>query len=338
MLTRRALVVGEGTSGLATTYRLLRSDWDVTVLTTGTPPRFDGIPAALTDFGLDAARRLGLLPALTERRQPRCALVQVDSAGVPLAVHPKPSPRHPVLDRDDVVAVLNDVIGEAARRHDTRVPDLVADDCGVTATFANGDEDWFDLVVGADGACSAIRDAVFSPPGDDLPRWSTLSGRIELASSCAVSMHLATRSLRLHPLRDKQSAVSFAWRYAPDTPWQQHFADLGWLVPELVSRVDGEPSSAWARTDRWVHRRIVLIGDAAWYLGPHAERCVSLALGGAELLGDALDIFPDSDQALSWWERTLRPHVRRAQARNRAPQNREARWDSPSTRSVSWTR
>src|SRR5687767_7493771 len=50
MLTRRALVVGEGTSGLATTYRLLRSDWDVTVLTTGTPPRFDGIPAALTDF------------------------------------------------------------------------------------------------------------------------------------------------------------------------------------------------------------------------------------------------------------------------------------------------
>ncbi|MFC3897087.1 FAD-dependent oxidoreductase [Lentzea rhizosphaerae] len=338
MPTRRALVVGEGTSGLATTYRLLRSDWDVTVLTTGAPPRFDGVPAALTDFGLGAARRLGLLPALTERRQPRCALVQVDSTGVPLATHPKPSPRHPVLGRDDVAAVLNDVIGNAARRRDARVPELVADDCGVTATFANGDEDWFDLVVGADGACSAIRDAVFSPPDDDLPRWSTLSGRIELASSCAVSMHHATRSLRLHPLRDGHSAVSFAWRHALDTPWQQLFADLGWLVPELVSVVDGAPGSAWERTNRWVHRRIALIGDAAWYLGPHTERGVSLALGGAELLGDALDIFPDSDQALSWWERTLRPYVRRAQTRARELGDREVAWGSPNTRSANWTR
>ncbi|GAA3645579.1 FAD-dependent monooxygenase [Lentzea roselyniae] len=340
MPTRRALVVGEGTSGLATTYRLLRSDWDVTVLTTGAPPRFDGVPAALTDFGLDAARRLGLLPALAERRQPRCARVQVDRTGVPLAVHPKPSPRHPVLGRDDVAAVLNDSIGNVARRRDTHVPVLVADDCGVTATFANGDEDWFDLVVAADGACSGIRNAVFPPPQDELPRWSTVSGRIELASSCAVSMDLTTRSLRLHPLRDNHSAVSFAWRHTQDTPWQRLFADLGWVVPELVSHVDGKPAwrIAQARTDRWVHRRIVLIGDAAWYLGPHAERCVSLALGGAELLGDALDIFPDADQALSWWERTLRPYVRRAQARNSAPEDREARWDSPSTRSVSWTR
>jgi hypothetical protein len=45
---------------------------------------------------------------------------------------------------------------------------------------------------------------------------------------------------------------------------------------------------------------------AAWCLGPLADRGASLAIGGAELLGDALDIFPDADEALRWWERSLR--------------------------------
>jgi 2-polyprenyl-6-methoxyphenol hydroxylase-like FAD-dependent oxidoreductase len=340
MPTRRALVIGAGVSGLATTYRLLRSDWDVTVLAASAPAPHDGIPTALTDFGLDAARRLGLLRPLAERRQPRCDLVEVDAAGVPFAVHPKPSPQRPVLSRDDALAVLSDALGDAICRRDAEMPALIADDCGVTATFADSDEDWFDLVVGADGACSQIRDVVCGNSHSDLPRWSTVSGRIDLTSSCAVSMDLTDRSVRLHPLRDNRSAVSFVRRNTWGTPWPDVFADLGWLVPDLVSHVDGElcVQIPQARTARWAHRRIALIGDAAWYLGPHADRGLSLAMGGAELLGDALDIFPGADEALSWWERTLRPYVRRAQARNRVLEDREATWDSPSTRSANLTR
>lgn len=88
-------------------------------------------------------------------------------------------------------------------------------------------------------------------------------------------MDLATRSIRLHPSRDSSSAVSFAWRHIPGTPWHELFSGLDWLIPELLSRVDGESCRRVPemRADRWVHRRIALIG-------------------GAELLGDALDIFP----------------------------------------------
>ncbi|GAA3685410.1 hypothetical protein GCM10022267_85280 [Lentzea roselyniae] len=152
--------MGAGVSGLAAAYRLLRSDWDVVVPAAATPARPGGIPAALTDFGLNAARRLGLLPALVERRQPRCDLVAVDAAGVPLAVHPEPPPHRPVLGQDEMLAVLSDALGGEVDRRGAELPVLVADDCGVTAIFANGDEDWFDLVVGADGACSAVRAAV----------------------------------------------------------------------------------------------------------------------------------------------------------------------------------
>ena len=340
MPTRRALVIGAGVSGLAITHRLLRSDWEVVVLDQPAPREPDPVPAALTDFGLDAARRLGLLPALALRRHPRCDLVEVDGAGLPLAVHPKPSPRHPVLSQDDVAAVLTDVIGGAAVRRRESLPALVTDDCGVTAAFAQGDADWFDLVVGADEAAAEVTNAIPHHLQDNPPGWSTASSRIELASSCAVFMNLSNRSIQLHPLRDAGSAVSFAWRHTSNNSWQEQFADLGWLVPSLLSHVDGVSGGPVprTRTDRWAHQRIALIGDAAWNLGPHAERGISLAIAGAELLGDALDIFPDGDEALCWWERTLRPYVRRAQTRSRGLDDREATWDSPSTRSANWTR
>jgi 2-polyprenyl-6-methoxyphenol hydroxylase-like FAD-dependent oxidoreductase len=141
MPTRRALVIGAGVSGLATTYRLLRSDWDVVVLDAPAPAQSGRIPAALTDFAFDAVRRLGLLPALTERRQPRCHLVEVDATGIPVAVYPKPSPHRPALGGDDVLAVLDDAVDGHVCRRDAEMPALIEDDCGVTAVFANGD-DW----------------------------------------------------------------------------------------------------------------------------------------------------------------------------------------------------
>ncbi|WP_143027759.1 NAD(P)-binding protein [Lentzea albidocapillata] len=55
MLTRRALVIGTGLAGLATAYRLRRSDWDVVLV--GEPTR---CAFTRTAAGLDAARRLGL--------------------------------------------------------------------------------------------------------------------------------------------------------------------------------------------------------------------------------------------------------------------------------------
>ncbi|MCX2948815.1 FAD-dependent oxidoreductase [Lentzea sp. NEAU-D7] len=338
MPTRRALVIGTGVGGLAITHRLLRSDWEVVVLEPEAPARPVGIPTALTDFGLDAARRLGLLPALVQRRQPRCDLVQVDETGVPLAVRPKPSPRHPVLNEDDVIAALDDTIGDAAPRRRENLPVLIADDCGVTAVAGNGDADWFDVVVGADEACTEVGDAVFPDTSDTRPpSWSTVSRRIDVASSCAVSMDLTGRSVRLHPLRDNNSAVSFAWQDVPGMiHWPQQFADLGALVPSLLSHVDGIACTAFSRgwTRGWFHRQIALLGDPVWNLGPYADHGFSLSIGAAELLGDALDIFPCGAEALSWWERVVRPYVRRAQTRVRGLDERRARRDSPSTRSA----
>jgi 2-polyprenyl-6-methoxyphenol hydroxylase-like FAD-dependent oxidoreductase len=69
-------------------------------------------------------------------------------------------------------------------------------------------------------------------------------------------------------------------------------------------------ASFQVRADRWVTGQIALIGDAEWYAGRPCGQGASLAIGGAELLGDALDIFTGTAEALAWWEEQMRPIVR----------------------------
>ncbi|WP_434439230.1 hypothetical protein [Lentzea sp. E54] len=102
---------------MTTAYRLLRSDWDVLLLTGPDLPGIGGA-ASLTGTGLEAARRLGLVAR-------DCS---------------PPS-------REQVVATLRTALGGTIRSA-TKLPSLAPDDWGVTAMFENGD-DWFDLVAGA---------------------------------------------------------------------------------------------------------------------------------------------------------------------------------------------
>lgn len=332
MATRKALVIGATAAGLACAYRLLKSDWDIVLLPGSSRP--SDLPEVLTGVGLDAARRLGLLSALAENRQPRCDLVRVDTAGVPVGVKPRPKAHQLALRQADVVRVLRGTVQDSVTRCDLDLAALSTDRFGTTTRFTDGGDDWFDLVIDADGSGSNTTTTAAGTP--DSADWSLVSSTIELTSTCAVAMDTPDRSVRLHPLHEGRSAVSFAWRHAPRSSLVAQFADLGWMVPELVARVAQSEavrlqSVSLAETNLWTGGSVARVGNAAWCPGPHSCQEISLALGAAELLGDALDIHNDTTEALTWWERTLVPFVRRARTRNQ--HEREATWDLPSTRS-----
>ncbi len=328
MPTRRALVVGTGIAGLATAFRLRRSDWEVVLVGRDSTSQSSGFPYVFNGIGRDAAARLGLLPRLVACSQPQCETALIDAAGTPYAVRPKPTALFPMLRREDVVAVLCDDV-EVVRH--AEVLGLAQDDCGVTVTFTDGGEDWFDLVVGADGVDSIVRGAVCRERYRRRQDFVMASSRLAMNSAVAGTIDLVDRSVRLHPLRDGGSAALFAWRGQVTAPLRQTFGDLGWLVPDILSQVDDERvarrTSSQVYVDRWASRQIALIGDAAWSLGRRCERGASLAIGGAELLGDALDIFTDTTEALVWWENQMRPILRHG---------REViEWSFPRTRSAS---
>ncbi len=144
MPARSALVVGSGVAGLATAFRLRRSCWDVVLLDHAELPSQRDRTIVLRGAGHAAARRLGLAPALAERAE-------------------RTINGFPVLSRADLAAVMRAALNGVTIRRDVRATVLVPDDCGVTVTFSDGDDEWFDLVAGdvpsdVDGAVVRVGD------------------------------------------------------------------------------------------------------------------------------------------------------------------------------------
>ena len=62
--------------------------------------------------------------------------------------------------------------------------------------------------------------------------------------------------------------------------------------------------------DCWHQGRVVLVGDSAWCVTLFAGMGVSAGLAGADLLGTMLERHAgDAKQALTEWERALRPSM-----------------------------
>ena len=103
-------------------------------------------------------------------------------------------------------------------RFATTVADIEQDADGVTATLSDGRQERVDLLVGADGLHSAVRDLVFGEEG--LPRGLRPCSRATylldktpdgIAPGSTVSMDLVGRGVSVYAVRDGRSAAFFAF-------------------------------------------------------------------------------------------------------------------------------
>jgi 2-polyprenyl-6-methoxyphenol hydroxylase-like FAD-dependent oxidoreductase len=127
---------------------------------------------------------------------------------------------------------------------------------------------------------------------------------------------------------DRRTAAFFGYRTdltptaeasSPEEALPQVYGDMGWLVPQALEGLKTADSIYFDTisqmvVDRWSHGRVLLLGDAAWCVTLFAGYGSSLAVGGAELLGTALQRHPDDvPAALAEWERELRPEAEQKQ-------------------------
>lgn len=335
---RRVVIVGAGIAGLSVRH----GGWDVLVVERAPGLRGGGYMIGFLGVGYDAAERLGLMAAL-ERTQPAPAdLVYVDHNGRERTVLPAAAqqallgPRTLSLLRGDLEAVLHDAVRDSVEiRFATTVEAIDQDAEGVTVRLSDGRQERADLLIGADGAHSTVRALVFGPEeryrldfGHSVATYLLEQAPATVPSSATVSMDLIGRSVGVYRVRQGRAAAFFAFRGthpAADAVavLRREFGDLGWVVPDLLRGLDGAESIYFdricqIRMDRWSTGRVVLLGDAAWCVSLFAGYGSSLAVGGAELLGDALDATPaDIPAALAAWERRLRPTVLQKQRQGR---------------------
>lgn len=346
-----ALVCGAGIAGLATARLLAKAGWAVEVVERAPSLRGGGYMIDFFGPGYAAAESMGLLPRLRDVAYEVDGVEYVDRRGRRTARLDYGRMRRALggrlvsLMRGDLEAALADGLAERGVRFrfGTSLDGVETTGTGARATLSDGTTAQVQLVVGADGIHSRVRDGVL---GGDPDRTShrrverflgfhtaaylvrdpllhdLLAGRFALTDTVG-------RAVGLYGLRDGRTAVFAVHRTddprLPDDPRSsvlQHYAGLGWVVPLALDLCPGPPDLYYDRVSqvraaRWSRGRVVLVGDSCQAVSLLAGQGASLAVLGAWVLVDELRRASSPDEGLRRYQDRMHPLVRDAQAAGR---------------------
>ncbi|MFC7407197.1 FAD-dependent monooxygenase [Georgenia alba] len=338
----RAIIVGAGIAGLATALRLSHAGWETLVVERAAARRGGGYAVTFGGIGHDGAERLGVLRALRDRsfvtaelayRRPDGRLRFTLSGEAIAATMDETS--FTIL-RGDIESVLFEAVRDRTTvRFGTTV--TAVDQVGrtVTVTLSDGSTEHADLLVGADGLHSAVRNLVFGPEQQYLRNLGHQVGVYMLprrpqglADGASGTISDGGRTFAINSVGNGRTTAFFGYRTDiptaavtgdPRVALPAVYRDMGWLVPEALVGLRTADSVYFdtisqAVLERWSTGNVVLVGDAAWCVSLFAGYGSSLAVGGADALGTALERHRgDIPGALAEWERALRPDVERKQ-------------------------
>ncbi|MBS0626940.1 MAG: FAD-dependent monooxygenase, partial [Verrucomicrobia bacterium] len=216
------------------------------------------------------------------------------------------------------------------------IKEISEDAEGVSVVFENGESRRFDLVIGADGLHSVVRDVVF---GDEIQFSKDMGVCVAVFSipnllfedDCEIELHTRQRFVNIY--KDKKNdiakaaiAFSVTHPFCSRDPNEQKklieevFANIGWKMPQIIEAMKESTdfffdSMAQIHMPAWSKGRIVLVGDAAYSATPMSGQGTSIAITGAYVLaGELLESSGDYKMAFSQYERQMRPFIDENQA------------------------
>ena len=351
----RTVICGAGVTGLVLATQLGRAGWEVVLVAPTARPCGGGFLVKLCDEGLDAAKQLGLLPCLLELQEPIAGVHWIDRFGRTIARtrtgrggRAHSFDRVMVLRRDLERALLRQLPANVEVRSGCSVTALRTPRSSVRVVLDSGETVAADLVIGADGVRSHIRDLAFG----DGTLWSKALGYDRTAfvfKDAAVREQLAGklttlsvpgRHVTLCPLRRNRVAAVLISRTtrvarreaAACERLKQVYGDLRWCVPAVLRHAELSDDlqceqAEQLRTPAWHRGRIALLGEASHAFSLWPGQATSIALAAAFLLGREIVRTRSIDAALSWYEE----HLMGAIARQRAMARRAASWLLPGT-------
>jgi 2-polyprenyl-6-methoxyphenol hydroxylase-like FAD-dependent oxidoreductase len=213
---------------------------------------------------------------------------------------------------------------------------------GVLVSFCHSAPRLFDLVIGADGLHSNVRQLAFPDRSDAVHDLGLYVCIFSVANSFGLDhsgllFSTPGRTAAVFSTRQPDRAVAQFFFTAPpgsqirydhrDAGQQPQIvtralAGMGWHVPALLSQMTTADdfyfdSVSQVRLDRWSDGRVALAGDAGYAAGPGGNGTGTAVVAAYVLAGELAAARGDYRTAFSRYEQLLRPYVARGQKQAR---------------------
>ena len=340
----RIAINGAGIAGPTLAFWLQKSGHQVLLVEESPDLRSGGYAIDFWGIGYDVAEKMGLLPLIKElgyqikelryvdRRGRKCGGFSVD------VFRRLTGDRFTEIARSDLAAAIyNASEGKIESIFGDSIAGIKEEGNSVQVSFDHSTACAVDLVIGADGLHSRVRELVFGPEQDFEVSLGYHVAAFEVAGYqprdelIAITHGLPGRQISRLSLRDDKTLFLFVFRdeylttAAPGNDRERKsalrkvFGDVGWECPRILDAmetIDGIyfDRVSQIRMSHWTKGRAALIGDAGACVSLLAGEGTGLAMAEAYVLaGELHRCEGDHVAAFARYEERMMPFLKRKQ-------------------------